>query len=336
MSSLFPERSELMTDFKVVVQNCFLIPVRAGFPGCLDLNTEQRAQRVCSMIEGIQKEQGHIDLLLLQEVWSEKASTTACMINAFVCFSAFSRNTVEAKLKDSFPYITAIEGKPTIFSKRLLESGLLIASQHPIIANDFLRFGSGSDAVEVVASKGCLAVALKLPDGRVVVACDTHLDAGSAKDSAEFRFTQLARIMPFLSAFKARAAELAGQPVALTLFGGDLNTNGFNPEDYQRLEEITAVAGLKDAWLGGDCVTCDGNGDAVQRLDYLFADRPASATSLTEEGGWRAGPELRAKLAEARAKGFKKEVETWENVIDMRRRKEKVTDHAGIIATFII
>ena len=314
------------------MQNCFLIPVKPSFPDCLDLQTHKRAARLCNMINKIETDYGAIDLLVLQEVWSEKASLSMRFVNRLLCRSAFARHIVEHYIRDSFRYSTDMRGKPSITSKRLLDSGLIIASRHPIVDQDFFAFGGGSDAVEQLANKGALITAIRLPSDKLVIVCNTHLDAG---ESSNARFDQLTKIMPFIQSFRENVTLKTGRRIAMTLLCGDFNINGLSPHVYSQLCDSVALAGLKDTWLGSDaCITNDGPGDATQRLDYIFSDRPASTTAVTPTSAWRVDSALLDKLSEARSKG--KDVGHIEKEIDDRRRRDLTTDHAGLIATFSI
>ena len=317
-------------NFRILVQNCFLIPVKPNFPNCFDLNTHQRAARLCQMIDSLNQGDEPVDLLVLQEVWSERASWISRIVDFILCGSAFARRIVENHIRDSFRFFTELKGKPGMRSQRLLDSGLMIASRHPILDQAFFAFGKGSDAVEALANKGALAAAILTFSGKLVIVCNTHLDAGH---SARVRFEQLSLIIPFITSFRENASLKTGRQVAMTLFCGDFNTDGLSPSLYHELCTMIEPLGLRDSWLGSEpCVTSEGCGDESQRLDYIFSDRPALFTDRTPPFTWRVDKKSREELIRAKSEG--RDVSNLVREIDSRRRSQLMSDHAGLIATF--
>ncbi|KAF4665679.1 sphingomyelin phosphodiesterase 3, neutral membrane (neutral sphingomyelinase II) [Perkinsus chesapeaki] len=236
----------------IMTFNTWLIPVRARFPGCLDPRIPERAQRVCRHIEQ-QANTYNLDVITLQEAWTDQQSAVASMINALFCGRFFARGEVvryvqnrhgarwglsrlmveaaaallyfvlHMNLNTQLKYSTKAFGThvcecsaPTKF----LDSGLIIMSRWPILMEKFNRFtvATGEDAM---ASKGALGVVLDRGSDVVIVAT-THLDAGHDSD---VKLAQLKVVLDVVAYLEKECAN-KGLRVAAAVMTGDWNIDG--------------------------------------------------------------------------------------------------------------
>ncbi|KAF4655893.1 sphingomyelin phosphodiesterase 3, neutral membrane (neutral sphingomyelinase II) [Perkinsus olseni] len=287
----------------IMTFNTWLIPVRAGFPGCLDPRIPERAQRVCRHIEQ-QAQRYDLDVVTLQEAWTGRQSAVASMINTLFCGRFFARGQLIRYVQNrtQLKYATKAFGThlcecsaPTKF----LDSGLVIMSRWPILMEKFSRFtvATGEDAL---ASKGALGVVLDRGKD-VIIVVTTHLDAGHDPD---VKLAQL-KVVVDVVAYLERECSSRGLRVAAAAMTGDWNIDGTGRDsgasakdvwqmhaDKESLPRAPSYEGdwgdLSDESLAKYGVTSDQDVPSCpKRLDYLWVK--SGVTNPAEEGVAAAG-----------------------------------------------
>ena len=276
-------------DLSVMQLNAWLIPVRPGFPGCLDFQAFNRAKRMGLWLEE-QAINKRIDIAIFQEVWTPWRSFVACSIHSAFCCSLFGRHFIEHSLAKVLPYYTRIHGsRPCDCSKRFFDSGLVIASRYPIIEETFKIYPSGSPH-DALSSKGVLVAAVQRPEDKaIIIVGSSHLDAG---DDDSFKLAQLRIAIDTMKQFTAKIqAKHPDCPIIATLFGSDMNIDGIefwvDNNSYSEAKRLLEAQGMKDSWLlthraippKSECYTPDQHPelgitsdqhDCVKRLDYIW------------------------------------------------------------------
>jgi hypothetical protein len=270
--------------------NAWLIPVRPGFPGCLDFQAFHRAKRMGKWLEE-QAMNKRLDIAIFQEVWTPWRSFVACSIHSAFCCSLFGRHFIENSLSKVLPYNTRVHGsRPCDCTKRFFDSGLVIASRYPIIEETFKIYPSGSPH-DALSSKGILVAAVQRPDDKgIIIVGSSHLDAG---DDDSFKISQLKIAIDTIRQFTARIqAKYPESSVIATLFGSDMNIDGIEfwseTNSYAEAKRLLEAQGMKDSWLLTHRVVPSKPGypynpdqhpdlgitsdqhDCVKRLDYIW------------------------------------------------------------------
>ena len=322
-----------MIAFTLLCLNCWLIPVKFAFP-FLDFFVRSRAKRLVVFLKSFRP-----DIIILQEVWSP-ANFITYIIN-FLCFGAIlGRSVVQRELEKRYAFITRPVGGKWWDLTRFLDSGLIIATNYPVHYVDFAPH-SGSIKDDRLANKGTLAAAMTIGKQPAIVVT-THL---AATGPGTIRQAQLEHLLAFISVFRSNAELRTGLIFSKIILGGDFNINGFDKDSYvslnRRLSELGLVDISRDANAEGIhedvdlergefplYPSSDGCGDKLQRLDYLFAAGVSGTVTLTS--GWKAPIDLVAKmhgknLNELHIRRLRKRA-------DNQRRREGITDHAGLLA----
>ena len=237
-------------DLSVMQLNAWLIPVRPSFPGCLDFNAFTRAKRMGEWLEE-QTEEKRLDIAIVQEVWTPWRSFVACSIHSVFCCKLFGRHFIERSLTKVLPHHTKVHGSRACdCTKRFFDSGLVIASRFPIIAEKFRIYPSGSPH-DALSSKGILVAALRRPSGGIVIVGSSHLDAG---DDDSFKIDQLKIAITTMREFSHEIAIAHPEaPIEATMFGSDMNIDGieFWSEDnsYAQARVLMEAEGFQDSWM---------------------------------------------------------------------------------------
>jgi hypothetical protein len=280
-------------DVKIMQLNAWLIPVRPAFPACLDFSAFRRAERMASWLEA-EVINRQLDVAIFQEVWTPWRSFVAATFHTMFCCRLFGRHVIESTLAKVLPYFTRVHGSRACdCTKRFFDSGLVIASRFPIVAEDFAIYPSGSPH-DAMSSKGVLVAALRRPDDTLLIVASSHLDAGH-DDS--FKLSQLDIAVDFIQSFISRIQrEFSQFKIVGTIFGSDMNIDGiefWNHENsYAKARARLNAVGMQDTWLltpraipsqeeveinGGYRpeifpqlgITSDQH-DCVKRLDYIW------------------------------------------------------------------
>lgn len=237
-------------NLHVMQLNAWLIPVRPNFPRCLDFHALTRANRMASWLEE-QVLNHRLDIAIFQEVWTPWRSVVAASIHSAFCCRLFGRSVIEKTLRNSLPYITKVHGSlPCDCTKRFFDSGLVIASRYPIIAEEFKIYPSGSPH-DALSSKGILVAALLRPDNGIVIVGSSHLDAG---DDDSFKIEQLKIALTVFKEFTAKIqTKYDSLDIVATLFGSDMNIDGIEfwetKNSYATVRSMMNDEGFQDSWL---------------------------------------------------------------------------------------
>ncbi|XP_063054579.1 sphingomyelin phosphodiesterase 5 [Engraulis encrasicolus] len=163
-----------------------------------------------------------LDFLCLQEVFDRRAARRMCSALAPLYGHV---------LYDVGGYACQPPGSCSAF--KFFNSGLLLASRHPLLAAEYNCFPNarGEDAL---AAKGllCTKVLLSLPEQgeqRIVgyLNC-THLHA--PEGDGAIRYEQLNMVCEWISEFQSKHSE-EGETVAFDILCGDLNFDNTSPDD---------------------------------------------------------------------------------------------------------
>ncbi|KAJ8333665.1 hypothetical protein SKAU_G00409840 [Synaphobranchus kaupii] len=162
----------------------------------------------------------------------------------FLCLQEVFDKQAEVKLKQQlhhyFPYILSDVGryawKGCCSQFKFLNSGLLLASQYPILDADYHCYpnGRGEDAL---AAKGILFVKVqvgKSPQGKRIVGYITCTHLHSIEGHSEVRCEQLNMLLQYGAYFR-KATKRQKDQVAFDVILGDLNFDNCSSED--RLEQ---------------------------------------------------------------------------------------------------
>ncbi len=200
-------------NIRLATWNTWLIPVLPSFPGCINTQVRQRSHRLCQWLRDELRldhlEAGpSVDVLCLQEVWSDKSSLLCRLLDLFCCKSLFAYSTVREFLCSLGWHVSRCHGVgPCQIGLKFFDSGLLVASRFPILKEGFWQYTVSSADDNMLACKGVLVVALDCglgADGlsRVLVVCNTHLDAGDAATAVKVKYPQLLEFLDYVKAFE--------------------------------------------------------------------------------------------------------------------------------------
>eukprot|EP01130_Rhizamoeba_saxonica_P006491 TRINITY_DN2582_c0_g1_i2.p1 TRINITY_DN2582_c0_g1~~TRINITY_DN2582_c0_g1_i2.p1 ORF type:complete len:233 (-),score=26.22 TRINITY_DN2582_c0_g1_i2:24-722(-) len=151
---------------------------------------------------------------------------------------------------------------------RLVDSGLLILSKHPIIEYDFLLY-STSNSYDSLAAKGAIYARVLSNNDSVIHIFNTHLQAtymNSYYDDVEARNEQVYEFLTFVE--EQTCNDL--HPIFLM---GDLNFNPSDPMYTELVDNLNAFDNVKSVLDVTDQSTFRGsifNSDCYQKLDYMF------------------------------------------------------------------
>ena len=308
----------------VLTQNCWLIPVKPGFPW-LDFNVRKRSHRLCQMLSSY-----NADVIILQEVWKPN-NWLSYLINFIFFKSLFARDIIELHLKRTHRHISTSGCESFLDLMKFFDSGLLIASRHAILMSEFRVYRTVSNTEDRLACKGILGSSILVRSDKLVLVFTSHLDA--SKDES-VRDGQLTEMIAFIRYFQQKAAN-AGYPITGLLLAGDFNIQAANSATYKSLCVKLSALGLMDSWSDSNGTTSDGaSGEKEDRIDFIFSTRaPSQHPKVTE--GWRADQERVSQIKLAREKKAPADLlKNMEIETDQDRRKNGFTDHAGIFAKF--
>ena len=345
-------------NLNILQQNTWLIPVRPFANNPIDKNVPHRAARLGSWLETtiITRQ---IDIVFLEEVWSASVSCAGFGVGCIVGTKLYGRKRLVKDLLKVFPHVTTPVGAPALsFSTKLFDSGLIIASRFPIIAQEFHMFPQGS-AEDKLASKGVLIVGLRLEEGGIVIAACAHMDAGN--DDA-IKLAQMGQALDWIEAFSKKMMHRHKSEIKATIFTGDFNIDGHRfwekESTYATALETMSKYGFLDSWhmtsrkiprLVYDEFTpqfypqlglTTHHHECSARLDYIWV-KPgdmniitSAHVSLNHEKEWQTPNELLDQIQNAkRMIDVKKRLM---DEIDLANRKDLLSDHAALFAKIVV
>ncbi|XP_059176107.1 sphingomyelin phosphodiesterase 5-like isoform X2 [Physella acuta] len=186
-----------------------------------------------------------VDIMAIQEAWS-----------------SYHNKTLMKELHKVFPYIVHDAGVHSYSNNAFfLNSGLLIASKHPILAIDFKPFSHFVKHGRVL-SNGLLMVKVALGDQKnsgsyVGYVFNTHLQSYQGKDQIIPK--QLDEIRAWISQFTERNRR-DGDNILFSIICGDFNFDTFSPADKESTQHpifsefvdfCRVRAGLDKPWTVG-------------------------------------------------------------------------------------
>jgi endonuclease/exonuclease/phosphatase family metal-dependent hydrolase len=324
----------LKQNFRVLTQNCWMMPFRRATVGPC---RSARLDAFGNWLEDQETAFG-LDVVLLQDLWHDNGNPQSCLE---CIFGVRVSETVEIStaIASLFPYMTKTEPDTSCCANQdFADSGLCIASKHPIISEMFFAFPSKSLG-DSLSKKGALLVAIALPNRKVAIIANAHLDAG-VDDG--LRFDQLDMCLNVLADFTRKVSDSLGRPITFTILGGDFNLDGNCDPVYEILEYRLLRFGFADLWekfrTSQDGATYDMTDASPQRLDYLWINPiPSFAqVSVSEAKLWRADKQLRAEIQDARVNGHPARANALVKMLDGRNRFGRVTHHGAVLAEFEI
>ena len=320
---------------RVLTQNCWMMPLRMASPprksGCLS----GRVDAFSHWIEQQSNDHG-LDIVLLQELWDSGSERLSCLECLF-CVQSSRKASILSTLSGLFAYTTAVDPEASCFSRNdYLDSGLCILSNHPILSQTFFPFPMKSDG-DSIAKKGILIAGICLPNGKMAIIANIHLDAGL---DDVIRFDQLDMCMTLIHDFSRQMTASKSMDVAFTIIGGDFNLDGNCEPVYDLLSFRLRRFAFFDMWETfkgegyGD--TYDYTDSSPQRLDYLWIHpKPRHATvTVSEARLWRADKQLLMEIEDARDRGDVGRAEAIEKMLDSKDRFQRVTHHGAVLAEF--
>ena len=202
---LFPT-ALMAQELKVLTWNTFLIPP--------PINVTKQKLRTSQMVEKLPTMEHEV--IFFQETFYKKL-----------------RKKIVAALTNTHPHIAIPKKGKKIY--HLLDSGLMVASKHPMEVLDQVIFDKCT-VTDCASSKSAILVEITLPVGKKVQLVNTHLQAWDKPEAIEVRKSQLQQIKDMLKAHS--------RPGIPQLLVGDLNIDGkitteFN--DALALMEMTAA-----------------------------------------------------------------------------------------------
>ena len=327
--------NEAKITVRVLTQNCWMIPLRRATPPARSGCISGRVNAFGNWMEQQANDHG-LDIILLQELWDSGSERSSCLPCLF-CTKANQKATIMSKLSNLFTYITAVEpGASCTARNDYLDSGLCIASKHPIVSHTFYPFPMKSPS-DSVAKKGILIAGICLPNRKLAIIANAHLDAGL---DDIIRFDQLDMCMTVIHDFCRQITLDTRMQIGFTIFGGDLNLDGDCEPVYELLAYRLKRFAFCDMWetfksegLGETFDYADGS---PQRLDYLWIHpKPAEATvTVSEARLWRADKELLSEIQESRDRGDQGRADAMEKMLDGKNHFQRVTHHGAVLAEF--
>jgi len=148
----------LKINCRILTQNCWMMPLRRSRRGAC------RSARVDAFGNWLEDQEIALglDIVLLQDLWrgNDSPSCLECL-----CGGGETQTIdIQTTLLSIFPHITKFDSRGSRFSgDDLTDSGLSIASKHPIIAEMFLPYPTKSDT-DSISTKGVLVAAVCLPN----------------------------------------------------------------------------------------------------------------------------------------------------------------------------
>jgi len=162
-----------------------------------------------------------------------------CLNESFHFGSTYVKEFVETVTTHGFKYI--VTSQPVkLFSRFVIDSGLMIFSKFPIVATDSITYkdGIGWDAM---SAKGVLYAKIKIGNNKFFHVFSTHLQASyndvTAND-VNIRQNQIKELVNFMT-----TKSTDGYPLALL---ADFNVNSCSKSDeYQKLIDLLEINGYK-------------------------------------------------------------------------------------------
>ena len=158
-----------------------------------------------------------------------------CLNESFHFGSTYVKEFVETVKSHGFDYV--VTSQPVkLFSKFVIDSGLMIFSKYPIVATDSITYkdGIGWDAM---SAKGVLYAKIKLGDSKFLHVFSTHLQASYndvTSNDVNIRQYQIKELVAFM---KTKCND--GFPLALL---ADFNVNSCsNNGEYQKLVDLLEI-----------------------------------------------------------------------------------------------
>lgn len=189
----------------------------------------------------------------------------------FVCLQeAFSQGAMPVlrdTLHRAFPYIIYDVGRYSWATNRFaLNSGLLFASKHPILAAEFQPFRTPPRGSDAFACKGLLMCKVALPCGptgkrKIGYICTTHLQAAEGSDP--IRSWQMDSIYNWIEAFVGTHHQNSSEEETFRILCGDFNFDNISPKNKIEREHSLftdyidigrQAPGQDHDWAFGSCV----------------------------------------------------------------------------------
>ena len=237
-----------------------------GLPWPVATGRNEALDRIGARLRALRRAGQQPDVILLQEAFSDEAQALAARSGyAHVAFGPDTvlRTPVQADAADAAYLRDARWDRGEAMGKSL-GSGLIILSDHPIVATDRLAFPDFACAgFDCLANKGVMIAHLAVPGAGRISIVNTHLNARKAAGVAIARTQrayarQVALMTGFIAAHVARGDGL--------ILGGDMNIGG----DPQRRDIF--FGGFADARLPFVTVTRGGAQQAAEQDDVAESD----------------------------------------------------------------
>lgn len=257
-------------------------PVATGRSAALD--------RIAGRLSALRRMGQQPDVILLQEAFSDEAQALAARSGyPHVAFGpdALLRSPAQASASDGAYLRNARWDRGEAMGKSL-GSGLIILSDHPIVATARMAFPDFACAgFDCLANKGVMIAHLAVPGAGRVSVVNTHLNARKAAGVAITRTQrayarQVALMTGFIAAHVARGDRL--------IVGGDMNIGGdrqrtrtfFDGFAQARLPFVAASLGGAQQVAGREgTAPADLRTAIARRKDWLFARGAAGTDART-------------------------------------------------------
>jgi endonuclease/exonuclease/phosphatase family metal-dependent hydrolase len=227
------------SELKLLSWNLFMLPK--------PLNFSLQQTRAKMMAEFL-PHSGH-DIYLFQET-----------------FAGMTKKKLSKAFKKSHPYEARLESDKKF--PHLLDSGLMVFSRYPfkVIGKDYFKKCTNTDCF---AAKGVLLIEVSMPGNKKIQIATTHLQAWENQKAIDIRRSQIEQIKTLL--------EKNSRPEVPQLLVGDLNIDGFVPDEYPgslSLLNMTSepLNGDQPATNGYiiDCYKKPGKDNTPQWLDHVW------------------------------------------------------------------
>lgn len=227
------------TELKILSWNLFLLPKPLNF---------SLQQTRTKMITEFLPQSGH-DIYLFQET-----------------FAGQSKKKLAKAFKKTHPFEARLNSDKKF--PHFLDSGLMVFSRYPlkIIGHDYFKKCTNTDCF---AAKGVLLVEISLPHQKKIQIATTHLQAWENQKAVEARRFQLEQIKNLLKKYAT--------PDVPQLLVGDLNIDGFFPDEYQSSLQLmnmdsSPLNGEQKATNGypSECYKKPGKDNTPQWLDHVW------------------------------------------------------------------
>jgi len=220
------------------------------------------------------------DVVLIQEAFAKRSRDLVAIADyPYVVYGPSRKDPSKIIRREIFDLMGLFHFEKDFWKKiKLLKSGLIIMSNHPITQAHSMAFGKKDcNGIDCPVNKGVMHARIKIKDTPFELDLfNTHMDAHTRPEDREARRKQI----DFIDRLMKTVAE-KGTPV---IFVGDFNMT-IQSENYDHFVELSGLTNMGEVCVNSsDTCTVDAETDpfdVYQNIDLHFANKNGSGVNIT-------------------------------------------------------